>query len=76
MPRIGYAAAAELSKRSVTEGILIRDLVTREGILPSAELDMILDLRRMTEIGVPTAPPSNPPTAFSTPELVRATPEP
>ncbi len=76
MPRLGYAAAAELSKRSVAEGILIRDLVAREGILPSAELDMILDLRRMTEIGVPTAPPSTPPTAFSSPELVRATPEP
>ena len=76
MPRIGYAAAAELSKRSVTEGVLIRDLVAKEGILPSAELDILLDLRRMTEIGVPTAPPSDPPTAFSALELVRATLEP
>jgi aspartate ammonia-lyase len=52
-PRIGYAAAAELSKRSVKEGILIRDLVRREGILPEEEIDDVLDLRKMTEIGVP-----------------------
>ena len=52
-PQIGYAAAAELSKRSVKEGILIRDLVKREGILPAAEVDEVLDLRKMTEIGVP-----------------------
>lgn len=53
MPRIGYAAAAELSKRSVKEGVLIRDLVRREGLLPADEVDEVLDLRRMTEIGVP-----------------------
>lgn len=52
-PRIGYAAAADLSKRSVKEGVLIRDLVRREGILPPQEVDEVLDLRKMTEIGVP-----------------------
>jgi len=52
-PQIGYAAAAELSKRSVKEGILIRDLVRREGVLPESEVDEVLDLRKMTEIGVP-----------------------
>jgi aspartate ammonia-lyase len=52
-PQIGYAAAAELSKRSVKEGVLIRDLVRREGVLPDAEVDEVLDLRKMTEIGVP-----------------------
>jgi aspartate ammonia-lyase len=52
-PQIGYAAAAELSKRSVKEGVLIRDLVKREGILPPDEADEVLDLRKMTEIGVP-----------------------
>ena len=54
MPQIGYAAAAEISKRSVKEGVLIRELVHREAILPEAELDAVLDLRRMTEIGVPS----------------------
>ena len=52
-PQIGYAKAADISKRSVKEGILIRDLVKREHVLPDAEIDAILDLRKMTEIGVP-----------------------
>jgi aspartate ammonia-lyase len=52
-PQIGYAAAADLSKRSVAENILIRDLVTRERVLPPDQIDEVLDLRKMTEIGVP-----------------------
>ena len=35
------------------EGILIRDLVRRDGVLPESEVDEVLDLRKMTEIGVP-----------------------
>ena len=54
MPHIGYAKAAEISKQSVKEGVLIRDLVKRENLLPSDEIDAILDLRKMTEIGVPS----------------------
>jgi aspartate ammonia-lyase len=53
-PHIGYARAAEISKQSVKEGVLIRDLVKRDGILPPDEADAVLDLRKMTEIGVPT----------------------
>ncbi len=52
-PQIGYARAADLSKRSVKEGILIRDLVKQEKILPDEEVDAVLDLRKMTEIGMP-----------------------
>ncbi|HEY8164457.1 MAG TPA: aspartate ammonia-lyase, partial [Gemmatimonadaceae bacterium] len=52
-PQIGYARAAELSKQSVKEGVLIRDLVRREKVLPDDEIDEVLDLRKMTEIGVP-----------------------
>ncbi|MEA2705488.1 MAG: hypothetical protein QOH22_276 [Gemmatimonadaceae bacterium] len=52
-PQIGYARAAELSKKSVKEGVLIRDLVKREKVLPAKEIDEVLDLRKMTEIGVP-----------------------
>ena len=52
-PHIGYARAAELSKQSVKEGVRIRDLVKRERILPDDQLDEILDLKKMTEIGVP-----------------------
>jgi aspartate ammonia-lyase len=53
MPQIGYAAAAELSKRSVREGVLSRELVTREHLLPEGDVEAVLDLRRLTEIGVP-----------------------
>ena len=52
-PQIGYARAAEISKRSVKEGTLIRDLVRQEKVLPEDEIDRVLDLRKMTEIGVP-----------------------
>jgi fumarate hydratase, class II len=53
MPHIGYARAAELSKQSVKEGVLIRDLVTRERAIPQEQIADVLDLRKMTEIGVP-----------------------
>jgi aspartate ammonia-lyase len=52
-PHIGYAKAAEIAKQSVKEGVLIRDLVKRDGIVPPDDVDAILDLRKMTEIGVP-----------------------
>jgi aspartate ammonia-lyase len=52
-PQIGYARAAELSKQSVKEEVLIRDLVKRERVLPEDQIDEMLDLRKMTEIGVP-----------------------
>jgi aspartate ammonia-lyase len=53
MPHIGYAKAAELSKQSVKEGVLVRDMVKRDKLLPADEIDEVLDLRKMTEIGVP-----------------------
>jgi aspartate ammonia-lyase len=52
-PQIGYAKAAELSKESVKQNILIRDLVKQKHILPDDQVDEVLDLRKMTEIGVP-----------------------
>ena len=52
-PRIGYARAAEISKQSVKEGVLICDLVKREKVLPDDQIDDVLDLKKMTEIGVP-----------------------
>jgi aspartate ammonia-lyase len=53
MPHIGYAKAAELSKQSVKEGVLVRDMVKRDKLLPADEIDDVLDHRKMTEIGVP-----------------------
>jgi aspartate ammonia-lyase len=52
-PHIGYARAAEISKQSVKENVLIRALVQREHVLPPDQIDDILDLKKMTEIGVP-----------------------
>jgi len=55
-PQLGYARAAALSKQSVAEGVLIRALVARDALLPPEEAERVLDLRRLTEIGVPGAP--------------------
>lgn len=52
-PRIGYEQAAALTKRSVADGVPIRTLVVREGLLTEAEADQVLDLRRLTDPGVP-----------------------
>jgi aspartate ammonia-lyase len=53
MPHIGYAKAAELSKKSVKEGVLVRDMVKRDQLLPADQIDDVLDLKKMTEIGIP-----------------------
>jgi fumarate hydratase class II/aspartate ammonia-lyase len=37
----------------VKEGVLVRDMVKRDHLLPADEIDDVLDLRKMTEIGVP-----------------------
>jgi aspartate ammonia-lyase len=52
-PQIGYAKAAAMAKESVKSGELIRHLAERENTLPPDELAKVLDLRRMTEIGIP-----------------------
>ena len=52
-PAIGYARAAELARRSVAEGVLIRELVAREQVLPPEELDRLLDLARLTREDAP-----------------------
>jgi aspartate ammonia-lyase len=52
-PKIGYAKAAAIAKESVKSGELIRDLAAREKILPPEELAKVMDLRKMTEIGIP-----------------------
>ena len=51
-PVIGYDAAAKLAKRAVEEGRTVRDLCLSDQILPAAQLDTLLDARKMTEPGV------------------------
>jgi aspartate ammonia-lyase len=52
-PRIGYAEAAKLAKEAVAAGLTVRELVMKKGILQGRELEEVLDLRAMTEPGVP-----------------------
>jgi aspartate ammonia-lyase len=52
-PKIGYEAAAKLAKEAIATGLTVKQLVTERGILKGKELDDILDLRAMTELGVP-----------------------
>jgi len=52
-PEIGYAEAAKLAKEALATGLTVKELVMRKGILEAAKLEEVLDLRAMTEIGVP-----------------------
>ena len=54
-PRIGYAEAAKLAKEALATGLTVRELVVKKGILDEKDMEAVLDLRAMTEIGVPGA---------------------
>jgi len=52
-PKIGYAEAAKLAKEAIATGLTVKELVMKKGVLHGRELEETLDLRAMTEIGVP-----------------------
>ncbi len=52
-PKIGYAEAAKLAKEAVSTGLTVKQLLEKKKLLPQEELDEVLNLRAMTEIGVP-----------------------
>jgi len=52
-PKIGYAESAKLAKEAVASGLTVKELVVKKGLLKGKELEEVLDLRAMTEIGVP-----------------------
>jgi aspartate ammonia-lyase len=52
-PKIGYAEAAKLAKEAVATGLTVKQLLEKKKLLPPEELEEVLDLRAMTEIGVP-----------------------
>ena len=52
-PKIGYAAAAKMAKESLAKNLTVRQLVEQTGVLKGRELEEVLDLRKMTELGVP-----------------------
>jgi aspartate ammonia-lyase len=56
-PKIGYAAAAALAKEALATGLTVKELVTRKGLLKGKELEEVLDLRAMTELGIPGGKP-------------------
>jgi aspartate ammonia-lyase len=52
-PKIGYADAAALAKEALASGLTVKELVIKKGLLEGAELEQVMDLRAMTELGVP-----------------------
>ena len=52
-PKIGYAEAAKLAKEALAKNVTVRQLVQEKGILKGQELEEVLDVRKMTDIGVP-----------------------
>jgi aspartate ammonia-lyase len=52
-PKVGYAEAAKLAKEAVASGLTVKELVMKKHLLAEKELEEILDLRAMTELGVP-----------------------
>ena len=57
-PKIGYAESARIAKEAIATGLTVRQLVTERKILEGRELEEILNLRAMTELGVPGAKPA------------------
>jgi fumarate hydratase class II len=51
-PLIGYDLAAEIAARATAENRTVRSIALEMGVLPEQDLDVALDMRRMTEGGV------------------------
>jgi fumarate hydratase class II len=52
-PYIGYDKAAEVAKQAAKERKSVREVVSARGLLPPDQLDKALDVRAMTEPGLP-----------------------
>jgi len=52
-PYIGYDAAAVVAKESAKRGVSVRDVVIEKKLLPAKQVDEALDVRSMTEPGLP-----------------------
>jgi fumarate hydratase, class II len=55
-PWIGYDKAGEVAKAAAKEKKSVREIVLREGLLPPEKVDEALDVRGMTEPGLPAKP--------------------
>jgi fumarate hydratase, class II len=52
-PFIGYDEASVVAKESAKRGVSVRDIVREKGLLPEDQIDDALDVRSMTEPGLP-----------------------
>ncbi|MCA1790756.1 MAG: class II fumarate hydratase [Thioalkalivibrio sp.] len=52
-PYIGYDAAAVVAKESAARGVSVRQIVLEKGLIPEEKVDEALDVRGMTEPGLP-----------------------
>ncbi len=52
-PHIGYDAASVVAKESAARGMSVRDVVREKGLLSEDQIDRALDVRSMTEPGLP-----------------------
>ena len=50
---VGYDKAAEVAKKAARESLSVRDVVEEMGLVAPGEIDRALDVREMTEPGVP-----------------------
>jgi aspartate ammonia-lyase len=56
-PKLGYAESAKLSKEAIAAGLTVKELVIKKNLLQGRELEETLDLRAMTELGIPGGKP-------------------
>jgi fumarate hydratase class II len=52
-PYIGYDEAAVVAKESARRAVSVREVVRERGLLPEDQIDGALDVRSMTEPGLP-----------------------
>ena len=52
-PYIGYDKAAEVAKEAAREGVSVREVVERRQLIAPDKVDEALDVRKMTEPGLP-----------------------
>ncbi len=52
---IGYDKASQVAKKAASERRSVRDVLEEMNLLPEADIDAILDVRPMTEPGIPGA---------------------
>jgi len=50
---IGYDAASKVAKKAAAEGRSVRDVLEEMDLIPADEIDAVLDVRSMTEPGIP-----------------------